>query len=123
MINFMKKISLFLLIIISLNACNDTSKTPSDNVSNVDIKTAPNDTVRTYIGLISHGSAGSFFRPCGRDSTRWAIVDSTGKMIDTYKKVYQYGYDNQSVMAFVQGSLLGRNRDAATDNTLKISQI
>jgi uncharacterized membrane protein len=120
---FMKKISLFLLMCIFICACNNTPKKTADSVPKVDTKTAPNDTVRTYIGLISHGSAGSFFRPCGRDSTRWAIVDSTGKMIETYKKVYQYGYDNQSVMAFVEGSLLGPNTEGVTDNTLKISKI
>lgn len=119
----MKNLTLFSFLFITLYACNNAPKQPEKSLETVDAKFAADPEVKRYNGVFSYGSAGSFFRPCGRDSTRWAIVDSTGKMIETYKKVYQYGYDNQSVMAYVDGSLLGKNTEGGTDNTLKISKI
>ena len=117
----MKKIFL-ILFVLNIVACKNETK-PKEQAPVVDTKTAANPQVKRYIGLFSFGTAGSYFRPCGLDSTRWAVIDSSGDMVKKYRTVYQYGYDNQSVMAFVQGALSGKNTEGGTDNTLKINAI
>ena len=122
----MKIIYLFSIVLLLLiTACD--SKTNTSEKSAIDVSTKPDGTkadteVKRYIGLFSYSSKGSFFRPCGRDSTMWAVVDSSGEMINRYKTVYQYGYNNQSVMAFIDGSLLGKSTNEA-DNVLKINKL
>jgi uncharacterized membrane protein len=115
------KNTLFFLFLF-LFACKNDPPPKQKPVAVVDAKTLPDPTVKRYIGLLSHGTAGTTFRPCGKDETHWAIEDPSGEAIKRYKKVYQYGYNNQSVMAFVNGSLLGKTIDSL-DNTLKISNI
>ena len=117
----MKNIYLFLYAISLLTACKNDPKPPQQTVA-VDTKSEADPTIKRYIGLLSHGSKGTFFRPCGRDSTRWSVIDSSGEAVKLYKTVYQYGYDNQSVMAFVEASVLGKTADN-TDNTLTIKRI
>ena len=114
-------IALLLLII----ACESKTNTSEKSVTEAVVKpdgTKADTEVKRYIGLFSYGSKGSFFRPCGRDSTMWAVMDSSGEMATRYKTVYQYGYDNQSVMAFIDGSLLGKSTNE-TDNVLKINTL
>ena len=117
----MKNIYLFLYAISLLTACKNDPK-PTQQTAAVDTKSEADPTIKRYIGLLSHGSKGTFFRPCGRDSTRWSVIDSSGEAVKLYKTVYQYGYDNQSVMAFVEASVLGKTADN-TDNTLTIKRI
>ena len=117
----MKNICSLILLLSLFTACqNAPSKDNKTDVINEKVK--PDNKVQRYIGLFSYGSKGSFFRPCGRDSTRWAVIDSSNEMVSRYKTVYQYGYDNQSVMAFVDGSLLGKSTDGV-DNILKINKL
>ena len=83
-----------MLLLSLFTACHNAPS--KDNKADVvDEKSKPDDKVQRYIGLFSYGSKGSFFRPCGRDSARWAVIDSSGEMAMRYKTVYQYGYDNQ----------------------------
>lgn len=117
----MKNMFLFLYAISLLTACKNDPKPQQQTVA-VDKKSEADPTIKRYIGLLSHGSEGTFFRPCGRDSTRWSVIDSSGEAVKLYKTVYQYGYDNQSVMAFVEASVLGKTVDN-TDNTLEINRI
>lgn len=119
----MKNIIFSLLLIGFFAACQDAPTQNNTTAANVaDTKSAPDTVVKRYIGLLSHGSAGLFFRPCGRDSTRWAVVDVTGEAVAKYKTAYPYGYDNQSVMAFVDANLLGKTVDGS-DNTVRITKI
>ena len=114
-------IALLLLIIACDSKTNTSEKSATDAVVKPDGTQADTE-VKRYIGLFSYGSKGSFFRPCGRDSTMWSVMDSSGEMATRYKTVYQYGYDNQSVMAFIDGSLLGKSTNE-TDNVLKINTL
>lgn len=115
----MKYLVISLFFTIFLISCQESSNKDNKQLSTAETKSAPDAEVKRYIGLLSHGSAGTFFRPCGRDSTRWAVEDATGELVAKYKSVYAYGYDNQSVMAFVDASLLGKTVEG-TDNTIKI---
>ncbi len=117
----LSSIALLLLIIACDTKTNTSEKSTTDVAAKPD-GTKANTEVKRYIGLFSYGSKGSFFRPCGRDSMMWSVVDSSGKMAAKYKTVYQYGYDNQSVMAFIDGSLLGKSGNEA-DNVLKINKL
>ena len=122
----MKITNLFSIVLLLMTIACD-SKTNISEKSATDVAAKPDGTqadtvVKRYIGLFSYGSKGSFFRPCGRDSTMWSVVDSSGEMATRYKTVYQYGYDNQSVMAFIDGSLLGKSVEG-TDNVLKINKL
>ncbi len=119
---YMKNFIAIIIVLSLFSACQNAPAKDNTQANVTDIKSAPDAKTKRYIGLLSHGSAGTFFRPCGRDSTRWAVVDSTNEAVMLYKKTYQYGYDNQSVMAFVDGSLLGKTVDG-TDNTLVINKI
>jgi uncharacterized membrane protein len=119
----MKNVIQSLFVMSFLVACKNDPPPKQKPVPVVDAKTLPDPTVKRYIGLLSHGTAGTSFRPCGiKEETHWAIEDASGEAVKRYKKVYQYGYNNQSVMAFVNGSLLGKTVDSL-DNTLKISNI
>ena len=121
----MKNSILIIIIFTVFTACKNETKTPQNAVAVTDTKGAPDPTVKRYIGLLSHGTKGTFFRPCGKENTLWSVEDASGEATKRYKKVYQYGYDNQSVMAFVEASLLGKNgkNTEGVDNTLKISKI
>ena len=119
-INFFS-IALLLVIMACDSKTNTSEKSATDAVVKPDGTQADTE-VKRYIGLFSYGSKGSFFRPCGRDSTMWSVVDSSGEMATRYKAVYQYGYDNQSVMAFIDGSLLGKSTEGV-DNVLKINKL
>ncbi len=110
-----------LCAILLLTACKNDPKPPQQTAAG-NTKSEADPTIKRYIGLLSHGSEGTFFRPCGRDSTRWSVIDSSGEAVKRYKNVYQYGYDNQSVMAFVEASVLGKTANN-TDNTLTIKRI
>ncbi len=123
----MLKIYPFLLLFFLLYACQSNSKETNNKVlENQNPLSQPNAEVKRYVGLLSMGSAGAYFRPCINAQTLWAVVDSSGQAIAAqHKKVYQYGYDNQSVMAFVDGSLLGKaqNADSSVSNILKINKL
>ncbi len=114
-------ITLLLLIIACDSKTNTSEKSTTEAAAKTDGTQADTE-VKRYIGLFSYGSKGSFFRPCGRDSMMWSVVDSSGEMVTRYKTVYQYGYDNQSVMAFIDGSLLGKSTEGS-DNVLKINKL
>ena len=122
----MKKINIIsIALLLLIIACESKTNTSEKSVTEAVVKpdgTKADTEVKRYIGLFSYGSKGSFFRPCGRDSTMWAVMDSSGEMATRYKTVYQYGYDNQSVMAFIDGSLLGKSTNE-TDNVLKINTL
>ena len=115
----MKYLFMGLFFTISLLSCQESASKENKQAVVVDTKSTPDAEVKRYIGLLSHGTGGTFFRPCGRDSTRWAVEDVTGEIAAKYKTVYPYGYDSQSVMAYVDASLLGKTVDG-TDNTIKI---
>jgi uncharacterized membrane protein len=135
------KNSILIFVTFSVfTACKNEAKPPQKKETVVDAKSLPDPTVKRYIGLLSHGTKGTFFRPCGKENTLWAVEDASGEAATRYKKVYKYGYDNQSVMAFVEASLLGKNdknvipshvaviasdsvASEGIDNTLKISKI
>jgi uncharacterized membrane protein len=129
----MKNSTLIFIIFSIFTACKNEAKPPQKAEAVVDTKSLPDPTVKRYIGLLSHGTKGTFFRPCGKENTLWGVEDASGEAIKRYKTVYQYGYDNQSVMAFVEASLLGKNSEQkatpspsdteGVDNTLKISKI
>lgn len=119
-INFFS-IALLLIVMACDSKTNTSKKSATDAITKPDGTKADTE-MKRYIGLFSYGSKGSFFRPCGRDSMRWSVVDSSGEMIARYKTVYQYGYDNQSVMAFIDGSLLGKSTEGV-DNVLKINKL
>ena len=122
----MKKINIIsIALLLLIIACESKTNTSEKSVTEAVVKpdgTKADTEVKRYIGLFSYGSKGSFFRPCGRDSTMWAVMDSSGEMATRYKTVYQYGYDNQSVMAFIDGSLLGKLTEGV-DNVLKINKL
>ncbi len=115
----MKYLFIGLFFTISFLSCQESASKENKQAVAVDTKSAPDAEVKRYIGLLSHGTGGTFFRPCGRDSTRWAVEDVTGEIAAKYKTVYPYGYDGQSVMSYVDASLLGKTVDG-TDNTIKI---
>ena len=115
----MQNLIIGLFFTIALLSCQESPIKENVQATVIDTKSAPDVEVKRYIGLLSQGNAGTFFRPCGRDSTRWAVEDVTGELASKYKTVYPYGYDSQSVMAYVDASLLGKTVDG-TDNTIKI---
>lgn len=110
------------ILLMACNSGNNTSEKSTTEAATKPDGTKADTEVKRYIGLFSYGSKGSFFRPCGRDSARWSVIDSSREMAMRYKTVYQYGYDNQSVMAFIDGSLLGKSTDGS-DNVLKINKL
>ena len=82
----MKNIISAILLLSLFTACQNAPSKDGAQATAIDEKSAPDLATKRYIGLLSHGSAGTFFRPCGRDSTRWAVIDSTDEAIDLYKK-------------------------------------
>lgn len=119
--SYLLPFALLFLLMACGSKSNTTDNSGSDVANSMDM-TKPDLEVKRYVGLFSFGSKGSFFRPCGRDSMVWTVVDSSGEMEKLYKTVYAYGYDNQSVMAYIDGSLLGKTNNG-TDNVLKINKI
>jgi uncharacterized membrane protein len=104
--------------------CESKSKPNNNNSQNLtSSKHLPDSTVKRYVGLFSMGSKGPSFRSCAsKDSVQWYVIDSTGELEKMYKNVYAYSYDNQTVMAFLYGSLLGKNTEGY-DNTLLVKKI
>jgi uncharacterized membrane protein len=104
--------------------CESKSKPTNNNSQNLTSpKHLPDSTVKRYVGLFSMGSNGPSFRSCAsKDSVQWRVIDSTGEIEKMYKNVYAYSYDNQTVMAFLYGSLLGKNNEGY-DNTLLVKKI
>jgi uncharacterized membrane protein len=104
--------------------CESKSKPTNNNSQNLtSSKHLPDSTVKRYVGLFSMGSKGPSFRSCAsKDSVQWYVIDSTGELEKMYKNVYAYSYDNQTVMAFLYGSLLGKNTEGY-DNTLLVKKI
>jgi uncharacterized membrane protein len=104
--------------------CESKSKPTNNNSQNLtSSKHLPDSTVKRYVGLFSMGSKGPSFRSCAsKDSVQWHVIDSTGEIEKMYKNVYAYSYDNQTVMAFLYGSLLGKNTEGY-DNTLLVKKI
>jgi uncharacterized membrane protein len=114
----------FCLPFLFINCESKNQPTNKNTQTQTSSKHLPDPTVKRYIGLFSVGSKGALFRPCAsKDSVQWTVIDSTGEMAKMYKNIYAYGYDNQTVMAFINGSLLGKNNEGVTDNTLKISKV
>lgn len=109
--------------LIFINCESSTKPTNNNPQTPADTKSLPDPTVKRYVGLYSNGTKGKFFRPCAsKDSVQWAVVDSTGEMASLYKNIYPYSYDNQTVMAYVNGSLLGKNTEGYA-NTIKINKV
>ncbi len=104
--------------------CESKNQPTNNNSQNLNLsKHLPDPTVKRYVGLLSMGSKGVSFRSCAsKDSVQWMIIDSTGELGKMYKNVYAYGYDNQTVMAFLYGSLKGKNMDGY-DNTIQVTKI
>jgi uncharacterized membrane protein len=113
----------FCLPFLFINCESKNPPTNNNTQNSTSTKHLPDTVVKRYVGLFSMGTHGPSFRPCAsKDSVQWLVIDSTGEMAKMYKNIYTYGYDNQTVMAFISGSLLGKTTDGY-DNTLRITKI
>jgi uncharacterized membrane protein len=122
----MSKQYLGAMLLFVIWACSNQTQPNNAATQAVPSSQLPNAEVKKYIGMVGSTAEGIFFRQCGKDTVSYAVMDSTGEIIKRIKAALPYGYEGQTVMATVEGTLKGKATEgvaARYDNVLTVHKI